>query len=153
MRDQAIEHRHKVIGGTPTTVPDDRKVDLSRLFVDMYGVAYIGHPRLENILQLNGITAQDFMAGKQEAEAFEQGRYVDLHRSTLRKVDVLANLAQRSWDKNLKTHSSWREMHGLSFDAIFYLIKKHPIYSGIVLLAGFVGAAIKLADAYNHWWP
>lgn len=150
---QAIEHRHKVIGGTPITVPDDRKVDLSRLFVDMYGVGYIGHPRLEKILQLNNITSQDFMTGKQEAEAFEQGRYVDLHRSTLRKVDVLANLAQRAWDKNLKTNSSWREMHGLSLDSLFYLIKKHPIYSGIILLAGILGAAVKLIDAYKHWWP
>ena len=47
---QAIEHRYRVLDGTPIIVHDDRKTDLSCLFIDIYGVGYIGHPRLENLL-------------------------------------------------------------------------------------------------------
>jgi hypothetical protein len=43
----AIEHRHKVLEGEPYILPDERKIDLSRLLIDIYGVCYIGHPRLE----------------------------------------------------------------------------------------------------------
>lgn len=150
MRDQnygfrAIEHRYRVLGGDPYVIQDDRKVDLSRLLIDLYGISYIGHPRLENLAQKNKIEALDFMTGKQEADAFENGKYVDLHRSTLRKVDVFCNIAQRAFDKTLKTDASWKEAHGLSLKTILYLAKKHWIYTtaivvgplGISLLKGY----------------
>jgi hypothetical protein len=137
---QAIEHRYRVLGGTPFVVPDDRKVDLSRLFIDLYGVGYIGHPRLENLLEKNHITARDFMTGKQEGDAFVAGKYVDLHRSTLRKVDVFCNLASRAYDDKLKTLATWREAHGLSWEAFTYLAKTHPIYTTLTVVGGAAGA-------------
>ncbi len=36
---EALENRYKVFGGTPFKVPDDRKIDLSRLLIAIYGVA------------------------------------------------------------------------------------------------------------------
>ena len=53
MRDQsygfsAIEHRHKVLGDDPYIVPDDRKIDLSRLFIGLYSVSYIAIHGLQN---------------------------------------------------------------------------------------------------------
>jgi hypothetical protein len=137
---QAIEHRYCVLGGSPLIVPDDRKVDLSRLFIDLYGVGYIGHPRLENLLVKNHIAARDFMTGKQEAEAFVAGKYVDLHRSTLRKVDVFCNLASRSHDEKLQTLATWKEAHGISWEAVSFLAKKHPIYTTVTVLGGLAGA-------------
>jgi hypothetical protein len=41
----AIEHRFQVLNGNPFVVPDQNKIDLSRLLVDIYGKAYAGHPR------------------------------------------------------------------------------------------------------------
>lgn len=155
---RAIEHRYRVLGGDPYIVPDDRKLDLSRLLIDLYGVGYIGHPRLETLLQKNDIKALDFMTGAQEAAAFEQGKYVDLHRSTLRKVDVFCSLAQRAFDKTLNTNATWREAHGLSLRTVLYLAKKHWIYTGVIVLGGLSGAiaalyrgiiAIKSALGYN----
>jgi hypothetical protein len=43
------------------------------------------------------------MTGKREAQAFEEKNYVALHQSTLRKVDVLANIAQLANDRQLLT--------------------------------------------------
>lgn len=57
----AIEHRHRVLGGVPVIIEDDKKSDLARLLIDIYGVGYIGHPRLETLLAKNSITSRDFL--------------------------------------------------------------------------------------------
>jgi hypothetical protein len=108
----AIEHRYRVLGGEPVIIEDGRKIDLSRLLIDIFGVGYIGHPRLETLLTKNSIRPLDFLTGAQEAAAFDQRNFVGLHQSTLRKVDVLANIADRARDRQLKTNTTWWEMHG-----------------------------------------
>ena len=40
----AIEHRYRVLGGNPVIIDDDKKLDLARLLIDIYGVGYAGHP-------------------------------------------------------------------------------------------------------------
>ncbi|MDD2468075.1 MAG: hypothetical protein PHI97_29200 [Desulfobulbus sp.] len=111
---QAIEHRHKVLGGVPPSrLPEERKFDLARALIAIYGIGYAGHPRLEYIVQLNKITDKSFLSGKDEAAAFEQGEFVKLHQSTLRKVDILANIFGRTLDGSLKTNSTWWKARGL----------------------------------------
>ncbi|MGH7052864.1 MAG: hypothetical protein ACREFK_13105 [Stellaceae bacterium] len=88
-------------------VEDDKKIDLARLLIDIYEVGYIGHPRLETLLAKNSIKPRDFLTGPQEAEAFEKRSFVGLHQSTLRKVDVIANLADRAHSRQLKTNMTW----------------------------------------------
>lgn len=149
---QAIEHRYKVLGGQPIVLPDDKKIDLSRLLIDLYGVSYIGHPRLEKLLQLNKITHRDFMTGEQEAKAFDDGKYVDLHRSTLRKVDVLCNVASRAYDDKLKTLASWKDIHGISLKSLVELIKTHPIYTGAILCVGVVSTVIAASKDTKEIW-
>ncbi len=149
---QAIEHRFRVLQGNPINIPDDRKIDLSGLFIKMYGVGYIGHPRLESLLEKNNISARDFMTGKEEADAFVAGRYVDLHRSTLRKVDVFSNLAGRAYDDKLKSLSSWRESRGYSLASVVEMIKSHPIITGIIILGGLASAVfsfVKLLGLFD----
>ena len=148
---QAIEHRHRVLGGAPLVVPNDRKIDLSRLLIELYGVAYIGHPRLETLLTLNNITSQDFMTGKAEAEAFVEGKYVDLHRSTLRKVDIFCNLAVRTFDGKLKTNSSWKEIYGISWRALSHLVKNNPFYTTATVIAGLATASVSLFKATEYF--
>jgi len=108
----AIEHRFRVLQGDPVIIPDDRKFDLARLLIDIYGVGYTGHPRLETLLAKNNIKPLDFLSGKEEARAFDERNFVGLHQSTLRKVDILANIAGRVHDRILKTSTTWWEMHG-----------------------------------------
>ena len=96
-----------MLGGNPIIIEDERKTDLARLLVDIYGVRYIGHPRLETLLAKNSIKPLDFLSGKQEAQAFENRNFVGLHQSTLRKVDVIANIAERAHSRQLKTNTTW----------------------------------------------
>lgn len=132
---QALEHRHRVLGGAPYEVKDERKLDLSRLLISVYGVRYAGHPRLESIMNINRITHQDFLAGKAEAAAWESREFVKLHQSTLRKVDVMANLAGRAHNRTLVTQAPWQDRWEFHPSVIVELVKEHWLYSllGLVL--------------------
>lgn len=143
----AIEHRYRVLGGEPYVVDDGYKFDLARLFIDIYGVAYTGHPRLETLLKQNKIDALDMLSGADEAAAFDAGRYVDLHRSTLRKVDVIANIAGRAHDRALKTQTSWWQMHGGSAKEFFRWIITNHLILFILAVAGVLLSAVGLIIA------
>lgn len=143
----AIEHRYRVLGGVPVQVSEDRKFDLSRALVDIYGVSYIGHPRLEMLIKLNKITDKDFMTGKQEAAAFDNKEFVKLHQSTLRKVDTLANIFERMTNKSLQTQATWWKQHG-SFVAILELLKEHWIVTTIVIGGGVLTFVIRIFDLW-----
>ena len=139
----AIEHRYRVLGGTPVQVSEDRKFDLSRVLVDIYGVSYIGHPRLEKLIELNKITVKDFMTGKQEAEAFDKKEFVKLHQSTLRKVDTLANIFDRASNKQLKTNSTWADRNGFKPAVVGELAKEHWVTTGLIALGGLLTLVIR----------
>ena len=136
----AIEHRHKVLGGEPKLIHENQWVDLSRLLLAIYGDDYISYPRSPSLVKLNARSHKYFLDGKSEAEAFNKKEYVKLHQSTLRKVDVIAKIAERADDGSLKTQSSWIDICGNYFVAFFELIKEHPVISGVITLVGLVGA-------------
>jgi hypothetical protein len=141
----AIEHRYRVLKGVPYVVEDARKFDLARLFIDIYGVGYTAHPRLETLLARNEIRPLDMLSGAAEAEAFNNRRYVELHRSTLRKVDIIANLADRARARTLKTNTTWWEMHGGRLGTfVTWLAENKPFHlaAGIASIAGLVIAIV-----------
>lgn len=136
---QAIEHRYRVLGGAPYEVENVRKHDLARLLIAVYGANYTGHPRLESIVDRNSITRLAFMNGQEEADAFEQGNYVGLHQSTLRKVDIIANLAERADRRSLKTNAHWWTVHGGSIRAVLDWLATHPLLIVIASIASIAG--------------
>ncbi|MBP0637534.1 hypothetical protein J8I34_19445 [Cupriavidus sp. AcVe19-6a] len=138
---EALENRHRALGGQPITLDERNRYDLSRILVSMFGNAYIGHPRLEKLMALNHITTRDFLTGQQEADAFDGQEFVKLHQSTLRKVDVLANLAERAHNGSLKTHATWWQRHGRSVSAVGEWLKEHWLLSGLGAIMG-LGTAI-----------
>lgn len=140
----AIEHCYRVLGGSPIVVEDDRKTDLSRLLVDIYGVGYIGHPRLETLLAKNSIKPRDFLTGQQEAQAFENRNFVGLHQSTLRKVDVIANIAERAHSRQLKTNTTWWEMHGGRVRSVLNWLVENKMLAFAASLASILGLAIAI---------
>ncbi len=134
----AIEHRYKVLGGNPHRVEDNHKFDLARLLVDIYGRRYIGHPRFQRLVKKNLITDLDFLSGEEEAKAFKSGEYIKLHRSTLRKVDSLTSIFERTIDGTLKTDAKFLDIYGLHPENIAEIIKEHWVF---VLLAFFISIA------------
>ncbi|MBL1270853.1 MAG: hypothetical protein COB25_000250 [Oceanospirillales bacterium] len=145
----AIEHRYKVLGGDPFVILDEHKFDLARLLIDIYGVGYTGHPRLTTILEKNKIQPLDFLKGASEAEAFEAQNFVGLHQSTLRKVDMLANIATRVFDRSLKTSTTWWGMHGGSMRVFTSFVVESRTFQLVTGLASVVGLII----AFNPTLP
>lgn len=143
---QAIEHRHKVLDGTsPPRLPEERKFDLARAMISIYGVRYAGHPRLESIMKINRITDNSFLVGKDEAAAFDSGEFVKLHQSTLRKVDILANLFGRTLDGSLKTNASWWEARGIHPQAIAEFVTEHwawTLFAALGTIASIVALVL-----------
>jgi hypothetical protein len=139
----AIEHRYRVLGGEPTQIPNVQLYDLASKLIEIHGRNYANHPRLESIMSLNSISKLDFLTGSQEAEAFENKEYVKLHRSTLRKVDVIRNIADMEWDGTLKTQAKWREEYGTSIVGIVESSTDHWLFKvlGVVgIIASIIGA-------------
>lgn len=142
---QALEQRLKALDGDPgVPLADSSKWDLARILVDIYGRRYIAHPRLASLVERNGITRQSFLIGADEAEAFEKRDYVKLHQSTLRKVDILATILERTAEGNLKTDAKWRDVHGLGPHGIKEFFGEHPAGILISLTIGAVGGTAGL---------
>jgi hypothetical protein len=135
---EALENRFRVLGGRPETIDDEKKYDLARLLIDIYGVGYIGHPRLEKLIEKNKISTRDFLDGQSEATAFVNKEYVKLHMSTLKKVDVFHSIIDKLASGSLKTNAKWYEPYGLSPQAVFEAIKDHWLYAIITLVLGAV---------------
>jgi hypothetical protein len=132
----ALEHRFKVLGGESFNIHEKFRIDLNRLLVALYGIRYIGHPRIARLVEKNEISDIGFLTGKDEAEAFENGEYVKLHQSTLRKVDIFANIAERTINGTLKTNATIKDKYGGCFGFIFENVREHLIIS----IVGFFGS-------------
>jgi len=141
---KAIELRGQLL------CPDDvyslsnhRKVDLSRMFIKLYGHKYMKHPQLKSLIEYNYKLPLNFLEGKDEAEAFENGEYVKLHQSTGAKVNSMSKLVEMAINGELKTHAKWKDMYGWSIDGIAALIKT-KWYLRLIWWVFMVGAAAVL---------
>lgn len=133
---EAINHRFRVLGGNPIEISDNLKIDLARVLVDLYGKNYSPHPRLENLYNRNKITMSDFMNGNEEAEAFKNGDYVSLHRSTLRKVDNMHNVIMLANEDDLKTDTNILRFYGFTPTGLFASAKENWIIALVMFILG-----------------
>jgi hypothetical protein len=99
---------------------------------------------LQTLLDKNHITPLNFMTGAEEAAAFVAGNYVGLHQSTLRKVDVIANIADRAHDGNLRTNTRWWDLHGGSLKGLVDWINANPVWVLAVSVTGVVGLIVSV---------
>jgi len=139
----ALEHRLKALDGTPFILTEGKKFDLARTMVSLYGLGYIGHPRLVKLIEKNNITDRDMLTGAEEAEAFENKEYVKLHQSTLRKVDILANIFERTADGTINTNSKWYDRYGIHPKALVELVREHWVF-GILGFIVIFGSLLRL---------
>ncbi|MEA5419724.1 hypothetical protein VB712_10865 [Spirulina sp. CCNP1310] len=142
---QAIEHRYRVLGGNPIRLPEERKFDLARALMNVYGKNYIGHPRLESLTKKNKISDIGYLNGPDEAIAFEAREFVKLHQSTLRKVNVIANILEQTLEGNLKTDAKWYQVYGFHPKALLEIITEHWCWS----LAGVIATIITILTVFR----
>lgn len=145
----AIEHRYQVLGGIPCVISDDKKFDLARALIALFGRQYVGHGngkgRFLMLVELNKLTSKGALTGKEEAEAFDSAEYVKLHQSTLRKVDCMSNVFEKILDGSLRTNAKWIDTHGMHPKVIVESIKEHWIWSATVMLAVLSGLVGRVA--------
>lgn len=146
----AIAHRSRVLGYTPSMPPEDKLFDLARTLYRLFGPRYAPHPRLKNVVGMNHITDLDMLDGKQEAEAFERGEYVKLHLSTLRKVDIVANILERVEDGRLKTAAPLMEQYGSPVAVIAAFLQEHPLAITLLAIIGVVGSIVTIIGALQR---
>jgi hypothetical protein len=143
MRDEnygfpAIEMRFKVLGGYGAIeIHEEQLYDLSRILIGLYGSTYIGHPRLQKLMDLNHISDKDFLTGQKEADAFEEKKYHKLHQSTLRKVDNLENILERVVNGTFKHRAKLKETYGGFFQGALIAFTEHPVYT-VLSIAGLL---------------
>ena len=150
---QAIEHRFRTLckgKNAPYVVRDELKTDLSRLLQDIYGLDYIGHPRLEQLICKNNIVRRDFLSGAKEAKAFEEQEFALLHLSTLRKVDIIGNIASITYDRRLKTNTTWWGMRGGSITTFLNWLGEHPFTAVIGFLVSIVSFGFMIVSIIKN---
>lgn len=140
---QALEHRLKVLGGSAVAVvPNDRKYDLSRILIGIYGKTYIEHGengRLHNLMVLNNVSSRSFQTGKVEADLFNNRQYVALHQSALAKTDVMANICQLAYEGSLKNKASLLLIYAPTLRAALDWLNEHPFIKIIGFFATVIG--------------
>lgn len=141
---EALDHRLLVLGGAPVAIPDAQKVDLSPLLIEIYGKKYTGHPRLMWLVEHNGIYQKAILNGEEEAKAFEEGRYVALHQSTLMKVQALGDIADLAARQKLVHQARWRDIYGGSIRDAGEALKDHWLWVVGTTIIGLVLAVATL---------
>jgi len=148
----ALEHRFGVLGGEPEILSDDNKKDLARILLDIYGSEYIGHSRLQKLVEKNNIPSKDFLDAQAEANAFAEGRYVAIHQSTLRKMNVIAAIFERVNNNSLKTNTKYWELHGGKIVSFFSFFRENVYISGITTLWAFISIVIGIVIAVTKFF-
>ena len=141
---QAIEHRYRVLGGDPIVIHESNKVNLSRLFKFIYGDKYIGHPRMEKIIDFNQLNKKDFLTYDEEYQALRNNQYYKVHLSTLRKVYSIGSLAERANNHTLRTQAGVVDRYGSIVVAFGELIKENWFFA----IIGFVLAVLGVISIF-----
>lgn len=68
--------------------------------------------------------------------------FVNLHRSTLKKVDAIYNLLDLTYLNKLKTKASFLDKNGGILMIIPHLIQENPFISTFITLSGWILAII-----------
>lgn len=102
-----LAHRYRVLTGEDApTIPPEHRINLSDVLKDRYGSKYASHPRLPNLMKLNGGRHRDMMLGEEEVAAFTDARYMELHKSTLAKIGFFSRVIELLLKGKLKVASS-----------------------------------------------
>lgn len=126
----AIANRYRILGGKSFEIDEDRRYDLPRILGKIYTHGYEQNKpdgRLLNLATRNGISVVDALKGIDESTAFDNKEYLKLHKSTLRKVDLIDSIIERTDKNELKVGSKKKNIYGLTIPGIIEIAKNNCI--------------------------
>lgn len=132
----ALEHRYRVLGGSPYELSDHRKLDLALVLMSIYGNNYIPKPSFENLAKRNKLTVANFIPGGQEPHFFEQGEFRAVLQSNLCKVTLIADILQLAADRTLKTDATLWTLNFLRMREFAEMYDRNPVVAWTSTLAG-----------------
>ncbi len=133
----ALEHRYRLLGGAPISIAESQKLDLSKLFVDLYGAGYAGPSPRRTLAEANRLPLLGYLDGEDEAAHFEQGNYRAVRNSTLAKVKLHADLAELAHARALRTEANWWMLNVGRVREAYEMFERNPLIAlASVLFAG-----------------
>lgn len=112
-----LEHRYRVLGGADASViPVERRINLNDMLTIRYGADYAAHPKMRNLMELNGGVHRNFLTGSEELQAFKNNEFIRMHNSTLCKLGFFHSAIRKVLAGRLKTASRG---FGVLLDRIF----------------------------------
>jgi hypothetical protein len=146
---EAIANRYRILGGQAFQIDEDRKYDFPRVLGKIYSYGYEKNKpdgRLLNLANRNNITTVDALKGVDESTAFDKKEYLNLHKSTLRKVDIIDSIIDRADKNELKVNAKTKHIYGLTIPGIIEIVKNNWILIAIwTILFYILGAATEPA--------
>ncbi len=142
---EAIANRYCILGGQAFEIDDDRKYDFPRVLGKIYTYGYEKNKpdgRLLNLANRNDITTIDALKGIDESVAFDNKEYLKLHKSTLRKVDIIDSIIERADKEELIVSVKTKHIYGLTISGIIEIVKNNWILIAIWTIIFYIlGAA------------
>ena len=112
-----LEHRYRDLGGKDAAViPVERRINLNDMLAQKYGSNYSGHPRMKNLMEINGGVHRHFLTGEEELLAFKNNEFIRMHNSTLCKLGFFNSAIRKALTGKLKTTSRG---FGIRLDRLF----------------------------------
>lgn len=124
----AIANRYRILGGTAFEIDEDRKYDCPRILGKIYTYGYEKNKpdgRLLNLANRNNITTIDTLKGVDESAAYDNKEYLKLHKSTLRKVDIIDSIIDRADKNELKVCAKKKHIYGLTIPGLIEIVKNN----------------------------
>jgi hypothetical protein len=143
----ALEHRFRVLKGRPEEIPEQNRIDLARVLLELYGDTYVkGRAKLKALSRLNKLSMADFLNGADEAQALEAGHLRKVQMSTQTKVKLIADLAIMAHDRTLKVQAGVIAQHGAPARLMMQKLLRNP---GYTVTSGMVGGFVVVFKAYD----
>lgn len=142
---EAISNRYKILDGKPFIIDEDRRYDFPRILSKIYTHKYeedFPDGRLLNLANRNSIDTRDALKGKDEALAFDNKQYLELHKSTLRKLDIIDYVIDRTYKNELIVVSKRKDIYGYTIPGIIEIVKNNWILLGIWTILIYILGAV-----------
>jgi hypothetical protein len=101
---ETLSHRYFVLTGKSAPAIDiDNRINIAAILHGLYGDGYVSKPHMQKLMQLNGGVRRDFVVGLDEVTLFAEGKYAQLHASTVSKVRFFGDVIELVMDRKLHT--------------------------------------------------